>query len=336
MANIISKITVNNTEYELKDAQARADIEAIQTAISGGVTFMGVTTTALTDGATASSIKINNNNVTSVKGYLVVYNSKEFVYDGAKWIELGDLSLIGDLGWKDTATGEYTPVGTVSQPTFTGTSFQSTGSYTPSGSVTISKGTGTANYTPEGNVSQPTFTGSEGNVSVSGTPAGSVTISKGTGTANYTPEGSVSAPAISVKTAGATTKVNSITDVGSLPSFNATVANENLTLSFDAGTLPTKGADQTVKTGDAAYQASAPTFTGTGAELKGSFSGTAMTSTGKFTPAGDVSKPTFTGTGAELKGSFTGTAGTVTVSGTPTGTVSQPTFSGTQGTVTVS
>ena len=111
----ISKITLpNGTTYDIKDTQARADIAAIEAAIAGGVTFMGETTTPLTDGATTSSIVINDSTVTAVKGYLVVYNSKEFVFDGTKWIEMGDLSLIGDLGWKDSASASYTPAGSVS------------------------------------------------------------------------------------------------------------------------------------------------------------------------------------------------------------------------------
>jgi len=102
----ISKITLpTGNTYNLKDQQARDDIAAIQAAIAGGVTFMGETSTALTDGSTAKSIVINSATITAVKGYLVVYNSKEFVFDGTKWIEMGDLSLIGDLGWKDSASG---------------------------------------------------------------------------------------------------------------------------------------------------------------------------------------------------------------------------------------
>ena len=354
MADISTITLPNGTVYNLKDAQARSDIADIQSAIAGGVTFMGETSTALTDGATTTSIVINSKTVTAIKGYLVVHNSKEFVFDGEKWIEMGDLSLIGDLGWKDSASASYKPAGTVSKPTFTGTETTSTGNFTPSGTVTISKGTGTANYTPSGTVSQPTFTGTATTSTGKFTPAGSVALTTSnktaavskaaSGDATYTPEGTVAAPTISVKTAGATTTVNSITAVGTLPTLTTTVANENLTIAFDQGTLPTKGANTTVKTGDAAYQASAPAFTGTGARLvtgniavptSASFTGTEGNISVSGTPAGTVSQPTFTGTGAELKGSFSGTAGTVSVKGTPTGTVSQPTFSGTQATITV-
>ena len=107
----------------------------------------------------------------------------------------------------------------------------------------------------------------------------------------------------------------------------------------------------TVKTGDAAYQSSQPSWTGTGVRLvtgnistadSASFSGTEATisSSASYTPAGGVSQPSFTGTGARLvtgnisvptSASFTGTEGDVSVSGTTTGSISsQGTFSGTK------
>ena len=331
----ISKITLlNGTTYDLKDKKARDDIAAIEAAIAGGVTFMGETSTALTDGSTTKSIVINGATVTAVKGYLVVYNSKEFVFDGDKWIEMGDLSLIGDLGWKDSASGTFTPTGSVSQPTFSGNEMTSTGNFTPTGSVGLasaaSTSTGAVGYISE--IGTKSFSGTAATIKPKVTAAGTVAISKGNGTANYTPEGSVAAPTISVKTAGATTTVNSITAVGTLPSLTTTVANETLTIGFDQGTLPTKGANTTVKTGDAAYQATAPAFTGTGAELKATFTGTEVEGSASYTPAGTV---TVNATTKYLTGSFSGSQGSVSVKGTPSGTVSKPNFTGTQGTVTV-
>lgn len=280
----ISKITLpSGTTYNIKDQQARNEIEAIQSAISGGVTFMGETSTTLSDGATTTSIVVNGNSITAVKGYLVVSGSKEYVFDGVKWIELGDLSLLGALAYKDSASGNYTPVGNVSQPTFSGSSMTSTGKFTPEGSINFSNTNTTATVS-----------------------------AAASGVATYTPAGSVEAPTISVKTAGSTTTVNSITEVGTLPDLEVTVANETLALAWSAGTLPTKGANITVKTGDAVYEASAPAFTGTGARLI----------------TDNISVPT--------SATFTGTEGDLSVSGTPTGTVSQPTFTGTQSTVTVS
>ena len=137
MANEIltSVLKFGSTTYTLKDAWARDKIEEIETAITGGVIFRGETSTTLTDGATTNPIVINSQSYTAVQGDLVVSGGKEFVFDGTKWIELGDLSLLGALAWKDNATGNYTPAGTVSQPSFTGSETTSTGNFTPAGSV---------------------------------------------------------------------------------------------------------------------------------------------------------------------------------------------------------
>lgn len=327
----ISKITLpSGTTYDIKDAQAREDIEALQGIAAGGIQLVGKTTTAISDESTTSTIVVNGANHNAIKGDLVFYGSKEFVWDGSKWLEFGDMGSLGALAYKDTASATYTPAGSVSQPTFTGTSLTSTGNFTPAGGVTVSTKTtsnktatvskaasGTATYTPEGSVSKPTFTGSSTSVSVTGTPTGSV-----------------SKPNITVTPT--TETVNSITAVGTLPSWTATVANENLTIGWAAGTLPTKGANQSVMTGASAVLAAAPTFTGN-----------EVTFSGSCTPEGDVSQPSFTGTGARLvtgnipvpatyEASFSGTQGSVSVTGTPEGTVSKPTFSGTQATIQVS
>ena len=179
----ISKITLpSGTTYDIKDSVARSSI-------GGAIIVRGTTTTALTDESATNPITINGESYTAVANDAVFYSKKEFVFDGTMWHEFGDMSGLGDLAAKDSASGSYTPAGSVSTPT------------------------------------------------------------------------------ISVDTAGSTTTVNSITDVGTLPVLTTTVSNETLTISFSQGTLPTKGADQTVKTGDATYSASQPTFTGTSATI---------------------------------------------------------------------
>lgn len=348
----ISKITLpSGTTYNLKDEQARNDIQTIQSGLAGGVKLIGTTTTPLTDGATTNPITINNKSVTAVAGNLVRYNQGEYLFDGTSWAFMGDLSSLGDLAYKDSASGSFTPAGSISEITFTGDSHTSfSGDYTPSGRVdvtvdgqtknlSVEESTGTATYTPRGTIS---LQNSNRTVAVSKAESG---------TATYTPEGSVAAPTISVKTAGATTTVKNPTSVtvtktvtvaapgSTAPSNNLTyynVTGETLSL-YQIGY--TTGAsistsNVTVKTGDAAYQASAPAFTGTGARLV----------------TGNISVPseaTFTGTGVRLitegvsnisgvSATFTGTAANISVEGTPRGTISQPTFTGTAGTVTVS
>ena len=323
----LSKITLpSGTTYDIKDAVARQ-------ALTGAIVLKGVTSTALTDEATTNPITIDGESYTAKNNDAVFYGKAEFVFDGTKWHEFGDMSGLGSLALKNSASGTYTPAGTVSQPTFSGSELTSTGKLTPEGSVAISTGSGTANYTPAGSVSKPNFTGTEGSVSVTGTAAGSVAISTGSGAANYTPSGSVSKPNVVVTPT--TDNVYSITDVGTLPALIMSVANENLTIGFSAGTLPTKGSAQSVMTAASAELEAAPTFSGTGVDLEAAFTGGTVTSTGTFTPEGSVSQPSFSGTGVELTAAFTGTEGNVSVKGTPAGTVSQPTFSGTQATITV-
>lgn len=338
----ISKITLpSGSVYNLKDAQARSDIASIQTAVSGGVSFLGITTTEITDGSTVTTVVVNSESLSAINGGMVIYGDDEFVYSSydSKWHRFGPAGTFRALAFKDSASGTYTPAGSVSQPTFSGEELTSTGTASPTGSVTV--GLSSSNSTSAGAVAYvsaigtKSFSGTQATIKPKVTAAGDVTISTGSGTANYTPAGNVSAPTISVATAGATTTVNSITDVGSLPNFSATVSNENLTLTFDAGALPTKGSNTTVKTGDASYSATAPTFTGTGTELIASFTGTEVEGTATYTPQGSVSVDSTTSylTGS---GSFSGDSMNISVTGTPSGTVSQPNFSGTQATITVS
>lgn len=307
----ISKITLpSGTTYDIKDQGARDLIDALESYSS----YLGVTTTALTDGATTNPITIGGQSVTAKKGSIVNYGSKEFIFNGTAWQEFGDLSALGALAYKDSASGSFTPAGTVSQPSFTGSS----------SNVTITAAdNASGNYQPKGTVSQPSFTGSPSSVTITASDNAN---------GNYQPKGSVSAPTISVSSAGSTTTVKNPTKVtvaktvvaqapssSSHPANNITyysVANETLSLyqlGYTTGDSITTE-DVTVKTGDASYSASQPTFTGTKAQLSGT-----------TTAEGEVSQPTFTGTKAQLSGTTTAN-----------GTVSQPSFSGTAGTVQVS
>lgn len=287
MANL-SKITLpSGTTYYLADAQARADILELMTQLTGAMHYIGQTTTALSDGATTKQIIIGTTTyyvgaepASSDKkllqsGDVVIYSQKEYVAlvsgTGTSatvvWSEFGSTGSLKALAFKDTAAGS-------------------------------------TNFTPRGSVSKPTFTGTQKQVSCSYTPSGSVTVGVGNGTANYTPSGTVSKPGVTVTPQ--TDDVYSIEDVGTLPActlpqFTATVQNETLILgwtagSFSQGTLPTRSAKKTLmKSATAALNAN-PTFTGTGVELTGSFSGTPGQATGNYTPEGDVSQPSFTGT----------------------------------------
>lgn len=324
----ISKITLpNGNTYDIKDTVARASM-------SGAIVLKGVTTTALADEATTNPIVIDGSSYTAKANDAVFYNKKEFVFDGTKWHEFGDMSGLGALATKDSASTSYTPAGTVSQPTFKGTA----------STVTVTASTSTSgNYTPAGTVSQPTFTGESTTFTGSFTPAGSVSVTTkstsnktatvspaSSGTATYTPGGNVSGTAVELNT----TTVNSITAVGTLPSLTTTVADETLTIGWSAGTLPTKGSNTTVAT--SVKTVTDPTFSGTGVRLvtgniavpsayTAEWTGSEGTVSVTGTPEGSVSQPTFSGTKVSISGTVT-----------PSGTVSKPTFSGTTATITVS
>ena len=70
--------TVTNVEYTIKDAEARELIEDLGHAIY----WMGVTTTALTDGDTTNPIQINGESVTAILGGMASYDGSptRFLY----------------------------------------------------------------------------------------------------------------------------------------------------------------------------------------------------------------------------------------------------------------
>ena len=317
----ISKIKVpSGTEYDLKDAWARSQIEAI----TGGsaIVFKGVSSTALTDGGTEKPT-VNGSVVNDVAtGDLYFYGTDEFIWGANNtWQELGpSLTTLGDLAYADTASTTYTPSGSVSL-----TNSNTTATVSPASS-------GDATYTPAGSISGAAFTGASMTSTGTFTPAGSVSLTNSnttatvsaasSGDATYTPAGSVSAPTISVASAGATTTIKNptkatVTTAVTAAAPGATAPNNNLTyysvsnevlslyqIGYNTGDSITTS-DVTVKTGDASYEASAPSFTGTGARLV----------------TGNISVPS--------SASFSGTEGSVSVSGTTTGSVSQGTFTGT-------
>ncbi|MDD6561360.1 MAG: hypothetical protein PUF17_10425 [Lactimicrobium massiliense] len=299
----ISKITLpSGSTYNIKDSTARQDISDIKENLASGVHYQGVTTTPLTDGATTpTTISISKDGTATdyavKQGDQVSYNNVMYAWNGTQWDQLGSAGPIKSLAYKDSVTGSVTPTGTVTQPSFTGLN--------KSISVT---------GTPAGTVSAPAFTGTKGTINVSGTPKGSVDITAAAPasgeTANYTPTGDVNVTPN-------TTTVQQITDVGSLPSFSATVADETLTLGFSQGTLPTR-ASTTVATG-----VKSATFTGSGTVIKGSFTGQPSSASGSYTPAGSIGAPTFTGTAMTATGDYT-----------PEGTVSKPSFTGNSTTIT--
>lgn len=239
---VISKMTVGNETYYLKDAEARALLallgEAAKKDVASGVSAddHGLVTGAQVQAAIAGlsgamhfvgKVDALPESVSGYKsGDVILVGNKEYVCDGTKWVELGDESIyalksvtIGtqdlskniDLAVLKTDLGlgalayKSSATGTVAGQTISGV--KATGNSAGSIDVALTQ-TATAatlaheDYTPAGNVT--------GTVVANG----SVGIAKSdTGTQI---SGSVSAPTVTVTPA--TDAIKKVTSVGTLPS----------------------------------------------------------------------------------------------------------------------
>ena len=137
--------TVTNVEYTIKDAEARQLIEEIGHAIY----WIGVTTDALTDGATTNPITVNGESVTAKLGGMASYSGSEFVWNGSAWQEMGKNNF-GALAFKSSASGPYTPAGSVAITQGTDTTDSVTGVTSvgtlPNAYFTVSGETATFNF----------------------------------------------------------------------------------------------------------------------------------------------------------------------------------------------
>ena len=84
------------------------DITNIKKSIAGGTHFIGISTTAITNGGTEKPT-IGGSQKTVANGDIVIYGNKEFIWNGTAWAELGDTTAesnrITDLEtWKTTAS----------------------------------------------------------------------------------------------------------------------------------------------------------------------------------------------------------------------------------------
>ena len=112
MAEISQITTVNGTTYDLKDTTARS-------MAAGAIQLIGASTIALTYGATTNPITVDGSSYTAKNQDAVFYNQGEFVFDGTYWHKFGDMTGLGDLALKNSASGSYTPHGSVTAPEIT-------------------------------------------------------------------------------------------------------------------------------------------------------------------------------------------------------------------------
>lgn len=271
----ISKITLpNGSTYDIKDAIARSTISTITSSISGGIHYRGVTTTALTDGATTSPIKINNADYAPQTGDIVIYGQLEFIYavtgNTSSWHEFGSTGSLKALAFADNADCDYTPKGTVSAPTFSGKEK----SVSVSGNATVH---------------MPRVKWGVQNINTGATSITDVVMVGDTQTDVVTP----TAKATGANVALNTESINAVGNVGTLPAWSASVTGETLNFSWNTGSLPTTSA-KTVAT--SVKSVTQPTITCGQLQVIVPDTTVSVTSTGSYTPEGTNSAPEFTGT----------------------------------------
>lgn len=99
---------IQNVTFDVADAEARARIAELGQALY----WIGVTTTALTDGDTTNPITVGGESVTANVGGIASYNGTEFAWNGSAWQMLAPGNL-GTLAYQNSASGSYTPAGNV-------------------------------------------------------------------------------------------------------------------------------------------------------------------------------------------------------------------------------
>ncbi len=219
----------------LLSAADKAKLDTLISASTHALNLIGFTTTALTDGATTSTLVADSSKWLSkttgfAAGDVVFYGHKEFIWNGASWTEFGDGSSLRALAFKDSASGTVTIPATGhthSTPSLSHSVTQgnvsASGSYTPEGTVSVTTND-TIPAVPESDGAQDLFVVSN------------------------------NVEDVTIKGVGGTTAVQSMTGVGTLPTsetksipnvtsvgrmFKAEVVGE--TLKLTAGTAPTLG-----------------------------------------------------------------------------------------------
>ena len=104
-AEFIIQSILDGTEYD-EPAQSRIEyllkqLKAfIAELVTKGVSLIGETSTALTDNSTTNPIIVDGESYTAQPNDAVIYGHKEFLFDGTKWHEFGDLTGLSskDIG----------------------------------------------------------------------------------------------------------------------------------------------------------------------------------------------------------------------------------------------
>lgn len=244
----------SGTIYTIRDPEAWTAIEELQQMVSQVMHYRGRTTTELHDGDTTSPIIIDGESYVPQNGDVVTYRPDQDSDSDSEF------QPEYEFAWTGSHWSEYGTAGALKALAFKDSASGTLDDYAYSATSTFSGTTQTIDLTPNGTVSAPT---------ISLNSAGATTTIKNPTKQTVTTSLETAAP-------GATAPSNVITCYS--------VQNETLNLyqiGYNTGDSITTE-DVTVKSGDASYTASAPTFTGT-------------SSTVDYTPTGNVTTTLNTG-----------------------------------------
>lgn len=271
MATISQIKLPSGTTYDIKDTQARSDIETLQQKVVNGTHWVGPTTTPLTDKGTAAVIQINGADHTVENGDIAQYGNSEFIATvtengGIKtvlWDLYGEAGSFGALAFKDTAStdGDVTFTGSTTGGAFTGTEATINSTGTTSG-VSVND----VDYTPAGNVTETGSTDISVVTGVDVTPGSQTQFTQGTDTLT-------------------TTVVNEVLEIG------FTQGQDTFTAGAPTEVTPSS---TTIKNMNNATYA----FAGTPATLQHTVNQGTVTASATYTPAGSVGAGTATVSGS--------------------------------------
>ena len=388
---VLAKLKIGNEIYWLKDADVRAIIDQYGDAVNYSVikTVDADREDLVTSKAIAAFVDEKVAGLagamhfigvkealpeTGAAGDIVIVGTTEYVYDGSKWVEIGDEGVYATkAGVEENYVKKTVTIADIDlQDNITAAELKAALelkalAYKDSASVTLADyatGIKGAAYTPAGSVevklnSTSTVMASTGTFTPAGTVSGNVTaagsVSIARDDANGTAvSGTVSAPAITVTPT--TAQVQHIDSVGTLPTYTAaqyvapSVAETSAQFASE-GLVASVDNDECLVF-SAAGLASALTGTGfnAGSYTKAEFNAGALPTLGAAQTVvtgiekAEASAPTFTGDkfGATFAGSqvaiaanFAGTEGNVSVSGNyDKAGVESAAFTGSEATIT--
>ena len=395
---VLAKIKMGNEIYWLKDAEVRALLDTYKGAVKYDVdtTFAADSENLATSKAIAAYLEgkiagltgamhfvgvkteeeFNGGALAGAAGDVIIVGTTEYVHDGEKWVEIGDEGIYATKEGvkKDYVAKTFTIAGIDMADNITVAELKAALelkalAYKDTAAATLTDyatGINGAEYTPDGGVevklnststamsSTGTFTPA-GNVTGNVTAAGSVAIARddANGTAV---SGTVSAPTVTVTPA--TTKVQHIDSLGTLPSYTAakytapSVAEAKAQFAAEGLVAAMDATDTEMLVFTAASKADALTATGfnAGSYTAAEFNAGALPTFGAaqtvvtgiekaeatapvFT--GDKFGATFAGSQVAITANFAGTEGNINVTGNyDKAGVESATFTGTKATIT--